>query len=193
MKRQKHILFIALIALVICGCAKTPETNQNSAGSAGKSTNSNANPTSQSGIGANQNSTPQNGNDAAQLQTTNPTVPQAVLQGTYAISEVQHDGIVEIIGNDNTTEITFKPPASFSRLSKKNGNIDHTDSGQYKIIGDNQITLKIVMSKEKIQLQPVEKIFGFWVSSSGDEMKMITVKDKKARTAVFRRIRKLTN
>src|ERR1041384_3605742 len=44
-----------------------------------------------------------------------------VLQGTYTISEVQHDGIVEMISPDNSTEITFKQPGSFSRQSKIGG------------------------------------------------------------------------
>ena len=56
----------------------------------------------------------------------------AVLQGTYKISEVQHDGIVEMISPENSTEITFKQPSSFSRQSKISGKVTHTDSGQFQ-------------------------------------------------------------
>jgi hypothetical protein len=191
MKRRRQLLFFTLLLLAICGCVKNPETNQNRSATIGNTAPANSNTAPLSGSAQNQNVG--NSTEAAQVQTTTPTIPQAVLQGTYAIYEVQHDGIVEIVSSDNTTEITFKPPASFSRLSKKKGNVDHTDSGQYKIEGDNQLSLKIVMSKERFQLKPVEKIFGFWVSPNGDEMKLITIKDQKPRTAVFRRIKELTN
>lgn len=191
MKRRLQILSYALMLLAVCSCVKNPETNQNSSANKGNPATANGNAAPQPGSAQNQNAL--SATDPAAVQTTNPTIPQAVLQGTYAISEVQHDGLVEIVSSDNTTEITFKPPASFSRISKKKGSVDHTDSGQYKIEGDNQLTLKIVMSKERFQLKPVEKIFGFWVSPNGDEMKLITVKDQKPRTAVFRRIKQLTN
>jgi hypothetical protein len=193
MKKHWPILFIALLTLTIIGCTKNPEANQNNSASSGKSATANTNSTPQTGGDAKSNTTPQNVNEKPQPQTTQPTLPQASLAGTYAISEVQHDGIVEIIGSDNTTEITFKPPASFSRVSKKKGVVDHTDSGQYKIEGDNKLTLKIVMSKERIQAIPVEKFYGFILSSDGAEMKLVTVKDKKFRTAVFRRIKQLPN
>ena len=107
------------------------------------------------------------------------------LQGTYAISEVQHDGIVEMISAGNSTEITFVQPGSFSRQSKVNGTINHTDSGQYRIEG-NELVLKIVLSKNQIQAKPVEKRFAFVLSTDGDELKLTTSKN---RTAVFRKIK----
>ena len=112
-----------------------------------------------------------------------------VLQGTYTISEVQHDGIVEMISPDNSTDITFKQPSSFSRQSKIGGKVTHTDSGQFQIVGDNLI-LKIVMSKNQLQVKPVEKRFAYTLSVNGDELKLSTDKNK---TAVFRRTKSLVN
>jgi len=112
-----------------------------------------------------------------------------VLQGTYTISEVQHDGIVEMISPDNSTEITFKQPSSFSRQSKIGGKVTHTDSGQYQVEGDNLI-LRIVMSKNQLQAKPVEKRFGYTLSADGAELKLTTDKNK---TAVFRRTKAMSD
>jgi len=111
--------------------------------------------------------------------------PLGLLQGTYAISEVQHDGIVEMISAENSTEINFKQPSSFSRQSKINGAINHTDSGQYKIEGNN-LVLKIIMSKNQIQVKPVEKRFTFVLSTDGEELKLTSSNN---RTAVFRKVK----
>ncbi len=110
--------------------------------------------------------------------------PQWLLQGTYAIAEVHHEGIVDMIKADTTTEIVFKPPASFSRLSKKDGRVYHTDSGQYAIEGDTLI-LQIVLSNKQIQQPAVQKRHKFSISPDGNEFKLTSDKNN---TAVFRRI-----
>jgi hypothetical protein len=112
----------------------------------------------------------------------------AVLQGTYKISEVQHDGIVEMISPENSTEITFKQPSSFSRQSKISGKVTHTDSGQFQVEGDKLI-LKIVMSKNQLQVKPVEKRFAYTLSADGEELKLTSDNNK---TAVFRRTKALS-
>lgn len=165
--------------VMLCACAKNPSGNQPATpvpaanSSQTRSTNQNANVP---GPDANAPVKP--------AETTLP--PQALLQGTYAISEVQHDGMVEMISSANTTEITFKAPSSFYRVSKKEGKSDFKDNGQYKIEGNDKLVLTILMSNEKMQLKPVVKEHTFSISPTGDELKLTSAKGN---TAVFRRIR----
>jgi hypothetical protein len=119
MKKQSLILFFTIASFLLAGCAKNPASNQatttpasttNANSSVGQNGNANQNPASQ-----------KNGENQPPQSAGITLPPQALLQGTYAISEVQHDGLVEMISSANTTEITFKAPSSFSRVSKKNG------------------------------------------------------------------------
>jgi hypothetical protein len=183
MKKQVLILLLLITSVWLAGCAKEPVPNQ-AATTPASVANSNAS-TGQNST-ANQNTSSQKQNEAPSSQALQTTEsPQALLQGTYAISEVQHDGIVEMISSANTTEITFKAPSSFSRVSKKNGKRDYTDSGQYKIEGSDKLILRIIMSNEKIQINPVSKQHTFALSPTGDELKLTSSTGK---TAVFRRI-----
>ncbi|MBI3652318.1 MAG: hypothetical protein HY231_14955 [Acidobacteria bacterium] len=187
MKRLNLFFILLLMGMALFACAKNPEASHNASNTQIKPTISpNANRLVQPPNVANQNSASPPNSEAAANSATAPTV---ILQGTYVINEVQHDGIVETISDENTVAITFKPPASFSRVSKKKGKVDYTDSGQYKINGDKQLILKILMSKEQFQLKPVEKKFGFVLSPDGTEMKLITTKENKERIAVFRRVK----
>ena len=108
-----------------------------------------------------------------------------LLEGTYAITEVQHDGIIEMITPENTTMISFQQPASFSRVAKSKGKVSHTDSGQFSIAGSS-LTLRIMLSQDKIQINPVEKRFSFSLSADGEELKLTSDKNK---TAVFRKMK----
>ena len=184
MKKQALILLLTIASLWLAGCAKNPAPNQ-PATTAASTANSNAPQGQNANTNQNSSSPKQNEPPSAQAMQTTQS-PQALLQGTYAISEVQHDGIVEMVSNANTTEITFKAPASFSRVSKKNGKRDYTDSGQFKIEGTDKLILKIIMSNEKIQINPVSKQHTFSISPTGDELKLTSSTGK---TAVFRRVR----
>ncbi len=179
MKKQVFIFLLTIALLLLAGCAKNPASESSSTTPVA---NSNS-PQGQNG-NPNQNSSSQKQVEPQPAGTTMP--PQALLQGTYAISEVQHDGLVEMISSANTTEITFKPPSSFSRVSKKNGKKDYSDSGQYKIEGSDKLILKILMANEKMQISPVDKQHTLSISPTGDELKLTSSTGK---TAVFRRIR----
>jgi hypothetical protein len=182
MKRWISILILAQALTFLAGCNHAdapvpsavnkndspPSVSANTNGSQPQASNSNATA----------------GTDAVPIGPG--LIPQAVLQGTYAISEVQHDGLVEMISPENTTEITFIPPATFSRISKKNGKVNHTDSGEYNIFGTNGLILKIMMSKQRIQTNPVVKRHPFTLSSDGNEFRLTSEKGK---VAVFRRIK----
>jgi hypothetical protein len=172
MKIQLLAVLLMLFSLLLCGCTKNPEANQNSA-------------TAQSSATANQNSTSPKNTEAEVPTSTTP--PQLLLQGTYVINEVQRGTIFEMVSKENTTEITFKPPSAFKRVSKKNGEVDYTDSGQYSFIGNDKLVLKIMVSQNKVVAKPVEKQHKFTISPTGDELKLTSTKDN---TAIFRRVSK---
>jgi outer membrane murein-binding lipoprotein Lpp len=179
MKKHSLILLVIIASVCLGGCAKNPNTNQTTTPVPAVNANSSQ--------AQNQNATAQKTDGSSSSQQEESILPpQALLQGTYAISEVQHDGMVEMISTANTTEITFKAPSAFYRVSKKEGKSDFKDNGQYKIEGKDKLILTILMSNDKMQLKPVSKQHTFWISPSGDELKLTSAKGN---TAVFRRIR----
>jgi hypothetical protein len=176
MKKPGLLFVITLLLAGLYGCARNPSASESPAPAA----NSNASGAS----GAAQPPKAEENQPAKPAESNIP--PQALLQGTYAISEVQHDGIVEMITAANTTEITFKAPSAFYRFSKKDGKIDYKDNGQFKIEGKDSLVLSILMSNDKMQLKPVSKRFTFSISPTGDELKLTSASGG---TAVFRRIK----
>ena len=106
------------------------------------------------------------------------------LVGSYTIAEVQDKGVVTMIPHQIATQITFLPDGTFSRTSKARDKANFKDSGQFVIEGQDQLILKIVMSRGKIQQPAVEKRHTFSLSEDGMELRM-TAKDGKV--AVFRR------
>src|SRR5689334_21295342 len=120
MKRRKTISFgvvgICLLALITACHKQSGVSSQPSTSMPGNSNNA---------------VTKSKDDSSSKPTTTDPVAGSriGVLQGTYTISEVQHDGIVEMISPENSTEITFKQPSSFSRQSKISGKVTHTDSG----------------------------------------------------------------
>jgi hypothetical protein len=182
MKRISSLILFGLFCIFLVGCG----TNESSVTPPGNGNISTPN------VSANSDSSPppaaiSNANVTKGAEAIGPgMIPQGVLQGTYAISEVQHDGLAEIISSENTTEITFIPPATFSRTSKKGGKVNHSDSGEYDIFGNNTLILKIMMSRQQIQPNPVVKRHAFALSTDGNEFRLTS---EKGRVAVFRRIK----
>lgn len=172
MNKTGLLLLLTMVIAGLCGCTKNPSANEP------------AQPASTAT--ANQNSSAQTPENSPPKPPESTIPPQALLVGTYAISEVQHDGIVEMISSANTTEITFKSPSSFYRVSKRDGKSDYKDNGQFKIEGKDRLILTILMANDKMQLKPVSKQHTFTISPTGDELKLTSAQ---GRTAVFRRIR----
>ena len=106
------------------------------------------------------------------------------LVGSYTIAEVHEKGVVTMIPHQIATQITFLPDGSFSRTSKARDKANFKDSGQFVIEGQDQLILKIVMSRGQIQQPAVEKRHKFSLSEDGMELKMIA---KDGKVAVFRR------
>ena len=106
------------------------------------------------------------------------------LLGSYTIAEVHEKGVVTMIPHQIATQITFLPDGTFSRTSKARDKANFKDSGQFVIEGQDQLILKIVMSRGQIQQPAVEKRHKFSLSEDGMELKMIA---KDGKVAVFRR------
>ena len=92
--------------------------------------------------------------------------------------------LTQVFEDQIATQITFLPDGTFSRTSKARDKANFKDSGQFVIEGQDQLVLKIVMSRGQIQKTPVEKRHTFSLSEDGMELKM-TAKDGKV--AIFRR------
>lgn len=183
MKHNVLILILSTCLFSLAGCTSGADSSANKNPPSPPTANTNNSQPPESSAAQKAEPPPV---DPAQRQTVGvpKDSPQWLLQGTYAIAEVHHEGIVDMIKAETTTEITFKPPASFSRLSKREGKVYHTDSGQYAIEGDNLI-LQIVLSNKQIQQPPVKKSHKFSISPDGNEFKLTSDKNN---TAVFRRI-----
>jgi hypothetical protein len=184
MKKKLLIPLLSIYFFTLVGCHNGVGSTDHKNPAPSATANTNAAPP-QAGA-ANPQPDPAKPADPSKKQTTGVSKdsPQWLLQGTYAIAEVQHDGIVDMVKSDTTTEILFTPPASFSRRSKKGGKVYHTDSGQYAIEGDT-LTLQIVLSNKQIQQPPAIKNHKFSISPDGSEFKLTSEKNN---TAVFRRI-----
>ena len=119
-----------------------------------------------------------------ETQASNETKPPPVLLGKYAIIEVHHKGLINMISAENTTEINFTPDGKFSRVSKKGGKVDHSDSGDFRVEGQDQLVLLIHESKQQIQDPPVVRRHKIQVSPDGTELRMMS---KQGLTAMFRK------
>jgi hypothetical protein len=100
------------------------------------------------------------------------------------MTEVHAGGVVNMI-SQLKTEITFAADGSYTRVSKRNGNIYHVDAGQYRLEDNDHLVLMIKMAKQKIYDPPRERKHSFTLSRDGAELKM-TSEDGKI--AVFRKV-----
>ncbi|HEY6331642.1 MAG TPA: hypothetical protein VI756_20115 [Blastocatellia bacterium] len=106
------------------------------------------------------------------------------LSGTYIISEVDDNGNVTMIKPEDQILIIFDPPHSFSRTTKAQGKVVHTDAGDYRFEGADQLILSTTISDKEPLISPTDKTHKFDLSDDGDELKLWGTGDK---VAVFRR------
>jgi hypothetical protein len=121
--------------------------------------------------------------DTLGLPVQKPGGPGKLL-GSYTIAEVHEKGVVTMIPHQIATQFTFLPDGTYSRTSKAQDKANFKDSGQFEIEGQDQLILKIVMWRGKIQQPPVVKRHKFSLSEDGTELKMIANDGK---IAIFRR------
>ena len=188
MKRINLIILLCLLCLhgFVSGCIGNQPANGNESNQA--TPQSNVNSTTQSAGSPASDVTVRQmpGNPAPPPETPGSSEPKPppVLLGTYSIIEVHHKGLINMISADNTTEIVFTPDGKFSRVSKKGGKIDHTDSGDFRVEGQDQLVLVIHESKQQTQYPPVVRRHKIEVSPDGTELRMMS---KQGLTAMFRK------
>lgn len=194
MKRVNRIILLCLFCAcaIVSGCVGNSPANGNEPTSPATQSNTNAgaatnSATAPAGSPASDVTVRQMpGSPAPPAETPGSAEPKPppVLLGTYSIIEVHHKGVIDMISAENTTQIDFTPDGKFSRVSKKGGKIDHTDSGDFRVEGQDQLVLVIHQSKQQIQDPPVTRRHKIQVSSDGTELRMMS---KQGMTAMFRR------
>lgn len=130
-----------------------------------------------------------NGNSSTEVSKATASVDAnnaSKLFGTYTMSEVHSGGVVNMI-SQMKTELTFLSDGTYSRISKRNGKVYHSDAGEYRIEGNDRLVLLIKFAKQTIHDPPLERKHSFTLSRDGEELKM-TSEDGKV--AVFRKTRK---
>jgi len=190
MKRINHIILLCLICLTVflCGCISNGPANGNESSAATSQSNVNraAEPAETSGSPTSDSRTRRMPGSPAPPETPGASEqePPPTLLGTYSIIEVHHKGLIDMISAENTTQINFTPDGRFSRLSKKRGEVDHTDGGDFRVEGQDQLVLVIHESKQKIQDPPVVRRHKIELSADGSELRMVS---SNGMTAMFRR------
>lgn len=171
------LLFVATLVVVSCN-GKSPATNA----TPGTPEKSNA--------AAPQTGPATAGEPAKPAEATSAKGPAAAprLAGAYVMTEVHDKGVVTII-SELTSVIHFAADGTYSRSSSnKKGTVYHTDSGTYRVEGEDGLVLTIQMSKDgmerKIHSTPLKKTHKFTLSSNGEELRMISDDGK---VALFRR------
>jgi hypothetical protein len=191
MKRINRIILICLVCLTsfAVGCVGNAPANENQAGATnsqasstipGDAAEANSSPGSQSRV----RPMPGAPTPAPEPGAESEAKPPPTLVGTYSVVEVHHKGMIDMIAAENTTEINFTPEGKFLRLSKKGGRIDHTDAGDFRVEGQDQLILVIYESKQKIQNPPVVRRHKIELSPDGTELRMVS---NKGMTAMFRK------
>ncbi|HEX5731392.1 MAG TPA: hypothetical protein VF131_01050 [Blastocatellia bacterium] len=188
MNRVNRIILLSLFCLTgfVSGCINNGPANVNESDTS--TANANANGPVETAASPSSDVTVRQmpGSPAPPPETPdqNGPKPPPTLLGTYSIIEVHHKGLIDMISAENTTEINFTPDGRFSRLSRKGGKVDHTDSGDFRIEGQDQLVLLIRESKQQIQDPPVVRRHKIEVSADGTELRMMS---KQGLTAMFRK------
>jgi hypothetical protein len=179
MKRIHTILILLLLLAIGTGACKNAAT----------STNNQANPAQSTAPNSNAPNNPPAANDNAPTAKS-PAAPGAntlsKLFGTYAMSEVHSGGVVNMISQIRT-QITFLADGTYSRISMRKGNVYHSDAGDFRVEGDDQLVLVIKFAKQKVHNPPLERRHSFSLSRDGEELRMTSDDGK---VAVFRKIKK---
>jgi type IV secretory pathway VirB10-like protein len=119
-----------------------------------------------------------------------PSDSPAQLIGEYEVREIQDKGVVTLVSSIQT-KIVFLADGSYSRVSKKDGRVYHSDSGQFRLEPPDRLVLSIQLSGQKtgqtIQNPPIEKAHRFKLSPDGDELRLT---NDKGSVAVYSRVSK---
>ncbi|MFP5263705.1 MAG: hypothetical protein ACLGJB_17630 [Blastocatellia bacterium] len=181
MRRIYRISVLLLLLASWTGACKNAATSTNNQASPGPPPAANSN--------APNDQPPANNNTAAEKSSGAPA-PAASnpskLFGTYAMSEVHSGGVVNMI-SQMKTQITFLADGTYSRISMRKGNVYHSDAGNFRVEGNDQLVLLIKFAKQKVHNPPLERRHSFTLSRDGEELTMTSDDGK---VAVFRKIKK---
>jgi len=108
--------------------------------------------------------------------------------GIYLITEIEHDGRVDVRGTANTAiQLAFFPSGQFSRIVQPDVKTSHLYQGDFRVEGDELVFITNIVDK-KPQTSVIEKRQPFKLSEDGTELKL---GDGKDRWAVFRRTKEV--
>jgi len=131
---------------------------------------------------------PQPSGSPAGSSSTRPGGPAKPV-GIYEITEIEHDGRVDIRGPANeAVTLTLFPNGSYSRLVKGGGKNDHIDQGDFRIDGDDLVLTANIVDKKPLTPGAPEWRRPIKVSDDGVELR---IGDGKNHWAVFRRTKEL--
>jgi hypothetical protein len=191
MKRINRIILICSLCLTsfAAGCVGNSPANENRASATNSQPDSTgpgqaAQANSSSGSQTTVRTMPGSAIPAPEPGASSEAKPPPTLVGAYTVVEVHHKGMIDMIAAENSTEINFSPDGKFLRVSKKGGQIDHTDAGDFRVEGQDQLVLVIYESKQKIQNPPVVRRHKIELSADGTELRMVS---SKGMTAMFRK------
>ncbi|PYP86038.1 MAG: hypothetical protein DMF61_14475 [Blastocatellia bacterium AA13] len=109
-----------------------------------------------------------------------PTVPV----GIYTMSEVQQKKKVTMVPPNFAVRFAFQQDGSFSRTSKRAGQVVHTDGGKFQITGKDDLILEVSISNKNPVSPPTQRMYKFTLSRDGSELSLLGTDGK---LAVFRR------
>jgi hypothetical protein len=180
MRRIYRISALLLLLASSTGACKNAAT----------STNNQASPAQPPAANSNAPKDQPPANNAAAEKSSGAAAPAASnpskLFGTYAMSEVHSGGVVNMI-SQMKTQITFLADGTYSRISMRKGNVYHSDAGNFRVEGNDQLVLLIKFAKQKVHNPPLERRHSFTLSRDGEELTMTSDDGK---VAVFRKVKK---
>lgn len=104
--------------------------------------------------------------------------------GTYTIAEIEHDGQVTMINPDDSVSISFFSDGSYTRSSRRKGRVVHSDSGSYRIEGNQLVLVKLMSGAKLNPEQPPEDRYELNISADGQELRL---SGKGGKVAIFRK------
>jgi len=175
--KNKTLGMVLLVSLSLSGACSRHKTVAQS------DKNSNANSNGEARGAAPQEASNSQGPAAASASiAAEKTTSEPVLKGTYVVSEVQKDGVINVL-TSRKTFLAFLPDNNYVRVSKENGTTYHSDSGKYRTEGDRLI-LSITLSQGRIFQPPREVQHIFSLERDGQELKLTS---SKGNVALFRK------
>lgn len=152
----------AVVAILTAGgCARKPAASASTSASGNEAGGSSNNP----------------GGSAASPAVQGPGVSATPanngLVGTYAISEVEDKGAIRMV-NTKKAQVTFAffRDGSYARSTKSGDQVLHSDSGNFRLDGPDQLTLITTIENRNILDAAKTKTFKYQLSADAAELRL---------------------